>query len=76
MGFGSAVPIGFFLMTMIANASDKLKHLNDYSIYGLYDPTTIAHNGIPNGLLIFYIGLIVVLFTASILVFRKKNLPL
>lgn len=76
IGFGSAVPIGFFLMTMIANASDKLKDLNNYSIYGLYDPTTIAHDGIPTGLMVFYIGLIVVLFTASILVFRKKNLSI
>ena len=75
-GFGTAVPLGFLLMKMLADAGENAKFLKAFSIYGWYDPNKLAQGESYMAINIVYISLIVILFSASILIFRKKRLPL
>ena len=76
LGFGAGVPIVFLLMKMLGDASDKLEAIGKVSIYSLYDPVGIAGGADAGPVNLFYMASILVLFACSVLIFRRKNLPL
>lgn len=76
LGFGAGIPISFILMYMLGGASKDAGMLKSISIYGLYDPVELTRGAAMWETNLFYIGVIVVLFVAGVLVFRKKRLPL
>ena len=76
LGFGSGIPIAFLLMNMLGGASTGVEVLKNISIYGLYDPVELVTGTSVLGANLLYIGMIVVLFVAGVLIFRKKRLPL
>lgn len=76
LGFGASIPITFILMKMLGGASEDMEILQKLSIYGFYDPVELVHGGEILGVNLVYIGIIAVLFVASVLVFKKKRLPL
>lgn len=76
LGFGAGIPIAFLLMNMLGGASEDLEILKSLSVYGLYDPVDLVQGADVLGVNLLYIGIIVVLFAAGIIIFNKKRLPL
>ena len=74
--FGAGIPIAFILMNMLGGASASVEILKKLSIYGFYDPVELVHGGDIWGVNLVYIGIIAVLFVTSVLIFKKKRLPL
>lgn len=76
LGFGAGVPIVFLLMNMLGGASTSVEILKKISIFGFYDPVELVHGGKFWSVNLIYTGIILVLFAASVLIFKKKRLPL
>jgi ABC-2 type transport system permease protein len=76
LGFGAGIPIAFILMNMLGGASRDAAVLKNISIYGLYDPIELVKGAEIWGVNLLYSVMIILLFVASVLVFRKKRLPL
>jgi len=76
LGFGAGVPIAFFLMNMLGGAAPDAEILKRLSIFGLYDPVEVVHGAQVLGVAGFYLVSIAVLFTAGVISFHKKQLPL
>ena len=76
LGFGAGIPIAFVLMNMIGGVSEKIHWLKSMSIYGQYDPFQMTQGASVLGPNLLYIGLSAVLFTASVFVFKRKQLPI
>lgn len=74
--FGAGIPIAFLLMNMLGGASADMEILKDLSIYGFYDPVKLVQGSDILGINLIYIGIIIVLFIASVMIFKKKRLPL
>lgn len=75
LGFGAGVPIAFLLINMLGNASADSDLWKKFSIYGWYDPVGIANGGETLAINMIYIAIILILLTASVMIFRKKRLP-
>jgi len=75
-GFGTGIPIIFLLMYMMGGVSEKTEFVRKLSIYGFYNPLELVRGIAIRNINLLYIMLIMLLFTASILIFRKKRLPL
>ncbi len=76
LGFGAGIPIAFLLMNMLGGVSADSEILKKISIYGFYDPVKLVQGESVLGVNLIYLGITAVLFTAGILIFRKKRLPL
>lgn len=76
LGFGAGLPILFLLFNMLGGASPNTEILKKVSIFGFYDPIELVHGSEVWGVNLAYIGIIVVLFTAGVLIFQKKRLPI
>ena len=76
LGLGAGLPIAFLMMNMLGGASPDAEILTKISIYGFYNPMELVENGAETWVNPAYLGMIVVLFAASMLVFNKKRLPL
>lgn len=76
LALSSDILITFLLMNMLGGASENLAYLKRLSIYGLYDPVEIVEGGSVLGVNLLYVGIIAVLFAASVLIFKRKRLPL
>ncbi|WP_346917080.1 ABC transporter permease subunit [Clostridium sp.] len=76
LAFGAGIPIGFILMNMLGGASADMEILKNISIYGFYDPVKLVQGSDILGINLIYIGIIIVLFVASVLIFKKRRLPL
>lgn len=76
LGFGAGIPIAFLLMNMLGGVSQDAEILKQLSIYGLYDPVEIVRGAEVLGLNLSLTAVIIVLFASSVLVFRRKRLPL
>ncbi len=74
--FGAGIPIMLLLMNMLGGISDKVEVLKRFTIYGFYDPVRLVSGSKPWWLDITYAVMIAVLFTAAVLIFRKKRLPI
>ncbi|MHB0857662.1 MAG: ABC transporter permease subunit [Anaerolineae bacterium] len=75
-GFGAGIPIASLLMNMLGGTSADAEVLKNISIYGLYDPAELVRGAEIWGTNLVYIAMIVTLFVAGVLVFRRKRLPL
>lgn len=76
LGVGSAIPIAFLLMNMLGGASEQAEILQRLSIYGLYDPVDLVQGKSVWFCNLGYTLAALLLFGGSVLVFRKKQLPL
>jgi ABC-2 type transport system permease protein len=76
LGVGAGLPIAFLMMNMLGGASPDAEILTKISIYGFFDPMELVENGSGTWVNPAYLGIIVILFAASMLVFNKKRLPL
>ncbi len=76
LGIGAGITIFFYLMNMLGGVSSDAEILKKISIYGFYDPVNVVRGGITWDINLIYICIIVVLFVSSILVFKKRRLPL
>jgi ABC-2 type transport system permease protein len=76
LGFGAGIPIAFILMNMLGGISKDAEVIKSISIYGLYDPVELVKGAEIWSINFVYILMIVVLFVAGVLVFRRKRLPL
>jgi ABC-2 type transport system permease protein len=76
LGFGTGIPLGFFMMKMIGEVNQDTGFLKRISIYGFFDPVALARGASATIANIAYCMLILALFVVSVLVFRKKQLPL
>lgn len=74
--FGAGIPITFLLMNMLGGASKDAELLKKFSIYGLYDPVKLVRGSDYFNLNMLFLGIIIVLFIASVLVFKRKRLPI
>lgn len=75
-GFGSGIPITFLLMNMIGGVSKDTEFLKNLSIYGIYDPVEVVKGLDIMGLSLMFTVIVLLLFIASIIVFKKKRLPI
>lgn len=77
LAFGAGIPIAFFLIQMIANAGEKFADLKYITIFTLFDPKEIVSSN-SNVVLYFSVLVIIsiVLYTLSIFIFNKRDLPL
>lgn len=77
LGFGAGLPIAFVLMQMLGDSGEKMRWLGKLSLFTLFDPDrlfagdTFAYIGMA-----VFAALAVILYTAGIWVFDKKDLPI
>ena len=76
LAFGTSIPLTFFLLLMVGGVSADAQVFKDLSIFSILDATAIVQNGNTTGINILFLSMIAILFTASVLVFDKKRLPL
>lgn len=74
IGFGAGIPIMFLLLKMLGDVSDKIEILKKISIFGWYDPMSIASGETVWGINAIYFIIIIVLITLSVIIFKKKRL--
>ncbi|MDP4087503.1 MAG: ABC transporter permease subunit [Bacillota bacterium] len=77
MGISGMIIFGFYSLDIVGKISEKIDWLRDFTVFTLYKPADIVNGKgdvIQNCIILFAIGLIA--FLVSILVFRKRDLPL
>lgn len=77
MSFGAGVPIGFFVVNLLANAGDKTAGLRFFTIFTLLDPTQILEGS--SFTLVAIISLLAIAgatYLGGIATFNRRNLPL
>jgi len=74
--FGAGIPIAFLLMNILGGVTAEAEILKDLSIFGWYDPISVAAGDTAAGVDLLYLAAAVLLFAAAIQVFRRKRLPL
>lgn len=74
--FGAGIPVLFFVLQMLASSGEKVANLKYTTIFTLFNPNNIISGKSVwlNFVTLFIIG--VVLYSAGIMVFDKKDLPL
>lgn len=72
-GLGAGIPIGFMVLEMLSNVSEKGEWIRALTIYGWYDASGIVGG---DSILInwVYLAVIVVLFIVGVRVFERKQL--
>lgn len=76
LAIGAGLPVAFLLMQMISDIGEATEFLKYFSLYTLFDPSTIITG---EGYVLSYIVLAVievVMYTAGIVAFHKRDLPL
>lgn len=76
MGFGAGIPILFLLMNMLGGISSDAEIFKKLSIYGFYDPVRLVHGSEIWRVNLIYFAIAAVLFTAGVIIFQRKRLPL
>jgi len=76
LSFGVGMPLAFFALKLVSGMSDKLEFLKYFSLNSLYDTTAIMDGEGYAIKLIVLAAIGVILYVASINVFKKKDLPL
>lgn len=75
IGFGAGIPGVMYVLQMLANVGDKAENAKYFSLFTLFNPEGIAageNNAVIGAVVLF--GGAIVLFTAGIMVFGKKDL--
>jgi ABC-2 type transport system permease protein len=76
LSIGSGVPIVFLLMKMLGSISEEGQIISDMSLYGLYNPVSLVNQPVLMWYHGIYAGIVVILFTLSVYIFKKKQLPI
>lgn len=76
LAIGGGIPFAFFLITMIQQLMDSADGLEYFTLTSLFDTDAIIAGGEFGWGLVALGGIAVVLYTASNLLFTKKDLPL
>lgn len=77
LGIGAGLPIAFFVLQMLGNATDKMNWIANLSLLALFDPDKlIAGDGFVSIAMAILVLLAVVLYGAAITLFNKRSLPL
>lgn len=76
LGIGSGVPIIFLLMKMLGGIAEEGRILSDLSLYGFYNPVSLVNQPALMWYHGVYASIIVILFIGSVLIFKKKQLPI
>lgn len=75
LAIGVGLPIGFFILQMLGNISDKISWMGKLSMYALFDPQKMIEL---NWFAFFGMGMLLViglgLYSAAIHIFNKRNL--
>lgn len=74
--FGAGIPVVFLLMKMLGGVSEGGSIIKKASIYGFYDPVKLVAGESMVSVNLIYMAIILVLFTAGVMIFSKKRLPL
>ncbi len=77
LALGGGIPVAFFLLNLLSGVSDEVSGLKYLTLTTLFDPIAIISGSdtvIPSLIVLFLIGL--VLYSAGVYVFSKKDLPL
>ena len=74
--FGAGIPIAFFLFQLLSKVDESLQVFNYVTINALFDTTAILEGGNYWWKLIVLLGIGIVLYVASLEVFKRKDLPL
>ena len=75
-GFGAGLPITFLLLNMLGGTSSDLEILKKFSLYGWYDPIDLVRGDVDWMINLVYLSIALILFAASMIIFRRKQLPI
>ncbi len=75
-GFGAGIPIMFLLLKMISGAAEDLKFLENFTIYGIYDPVEVVKGNAAVWVNFLFLGIVLILFVLGVVIFKRKRLPL
>lgn len=76
LAFGAGIPIAFFLFQLLGTVDESLNVLNYFTINALFDTTAILDGENYWWKLIILLGIGIILYIASLEVFKRKDLPL
>ncbi|MCL2228196.1 MAG: hypothetical protein FWC00_00020 [Firmicutes bacterium] len=76
IALGTGIPVGFYLLETISSLDNSLNWLRYVSMNTLFSPSTITSGGVFWWQFLVLGSIAVVLFTAAIIKFKKKDLPL
>ncbi|MFJ7953475.1 ABC transporter permease subunit [Lysinibacillus sp. NPDC096418] len=76
LAFGAGIPIAFFLFQLLSSVDESLNVLSNFTINALFDTTAILEGENYWWKLIILFGIGIVLYIASLEVFKRKDLPL
>lgn len=77
LAFGAGIPILFFLIQMLSNVGDKLTFLKNFTMFSLFNPQRILEEStsVPISFAALFL-IAALLYTAGIIIFNKKDLPI
>ena len=75
LGFGAGIPILMYVLKMLSNLGGNAENAKYFTFFTLFDPNGIVagNSGAITGMIVLLIGA-VILFTAGIAVFCRKDL--
>ncbi|HAM63156.1 MAG: hypothetical protein A2Y20_04870 [Firmicutes bacterium GWF2_51_9] len=75
LGLGIGIPVTFMILQMLGNADDRLAWIGNLSMYALFDPIKLVNGDsfVIFGSILFVI-IAVILYSAGIIIFNKKNM--
>lgn len=76
LAFGTGIPIAFFLFQLLSTVDESLNVLNYFTVNALFDTTAILEGENYWWKLIILLGIGIVVYIASLEVFKRKDLPL
>lgn len=76
LAFGAGIPIAFFLFQLLSSVDESLNVLSIFTINALFDTNAILEGENYWWKLISLLGIGIVLYIASLEVFKRKDLPL
>ncbi|MBP3965080.1 ABC transporter permease [Paenibacillus lignilyticus] len=76
LAVGAGLPIFFFVAKMLSGMSNRLEEFKNVSLVTLYRSEAIIGNGHYVGGLIVLTGISIGLYSAGVIVFKRKDLPL
>lgn len=76
LAFGAGIPIAFFLFQLQSSVDESLNVLNYFTVNALFDTTAILEGENYWWKLLILLGIGIVLYIASLEVFKRKDLPL
>ena len=74
--FCTGIPIAFLLFQLLSSVDDSLNVLSYFTVNALFDTTAILEGENYWWKLLILLGLGIVLYIASLEVFKRKDLPL